>query len=963
MHPPTPARRSIVVHGSLAAAEVRLALGRERAHGSQVMTFEQAVARLAGGFARPIEADALREAIHQALRADPREVPLGELDAIRDLPGTARAAADTLYKCWRAGIDLEARAREARDAGAGVGDQAAGSRGRLRALAALERAALARLPGGMKRPADLVAAAEHRLAHAPAVLGALEIRGLTQMAPCWRPLLARLAGVVTVRWVAGPREVPVWLDEMNAALATPIVVERAEPASPALKVYSCADSAHEIVEALRWARALMAEGRARPEEIAIAAASPAEFDDHMESLAAQANLDVHFVHGRRALASADGQAAAALAELLLRGLSRGRVERLVRLLRGISPEIDALPENWHRSLPQDAPLLSLDRWRSLLENMAEDGSDQGREDVGQPKEGALLLSILEDLDRGPPAAGEVGERLLKGPSLAIWRKALKEGPPEALDVTLSGLRLRDGLEPTTSIAWMPASALAASPRRFVRLVGLSSRAWPRPISEDRLLPEQAVPLEELDPLPVAEADRRDFRTILATTGPSQAQGASERGEVAMSRSRRDAEGRELGRSPLLPLKEEVPEAYLAEGRVPEHAMSEPDRLLARQSEFAHLPVAASARACWRDWHRAELTARDGLVRENHPVVLRALERPQSATSLGKLLRDPLGWLWTYALGWRATDVDEEPLSLDALAFGNLMHEILDRAVRRLEADGGLAAADPSAIAVAVEAARSETAVAWEKDLPVPPLVVWRRFQEMAAALASNALAIDPADPEVRGDDGAPGGPMEGAGEGRNALPGRRSWTEIPFGVPNPLRDDDRHAARDLPWDPALAVEIPDAGLTTTGKIDRLDLTAAGDRAWVVDYKSGKVPRKPEEIVLKGGSELQRCLYGFAVKALLGETVDVRAGLLYPREGGGLYLLPDADQVLTTLSGFLRLARQNMADGLALPGIDAESERNDLAFALPGNAKAVYCETKGPPARTRLGEATAIWDLD
>ena len=43
--------------------ELRLDAARERRHGLQVMTFEQLAARLAGGLARPVEDDALREAI------------------------------------------------------------------------------------------------------------------------------------------------------------------------------------------------------------------------------------------------------------------------------------------------------------------------------------------------------------------------------------------------------------------------------------------------------------------------------------------------------------------------------------------------------------------------------------------------------------------------------------------------------------------------------------------------------------------------------------------------------------------------------------------------------------------------------------------------------------------------------------------------------------------------------------
>lgn len=146
-----------------------------------------------------------------------------------------------------------------------------------------------------------------------------------------------------------------------------------------------------------------------------------------------------------------------------------------------------------------------------------------------------MRGIVELLGKGHSAAEEIGAALLNGRALAIWRKALLAGPSGSLDTTLESLKQDDGLEACVSVAWMPASALAASPRRFVRLVGLNSSRWPRGISEDRLISDHVIPTAELDPLPVAAADRRDFETILATT---------ER-QVVLSRARRDREGKKL----------------------------------------------------------------------------------------------------------------------------------------------------------------------------------------------------------------------------------------------------------------------------------------------------------------------------------------------------------------------------------------------------------------------------------
>src|SRR3546814_9099223 len=47
---------------------------------------------------------------------------------------------------------------------------------------------------------------------------------------------------------------------------------------------SAATAYHEAIEAMRWARSLLASGRAAPSDIAIATASPAAYDDHFLAL-------------------------------------------------------------------------------------------------------------------------------------------------------------------------------------------------------------------------------------------------------------------------------------------------------------------------------------------------------------------------------------------------------------------------------------------------------------------------------------------------------------------------------------------------------------------------------------------------------------------------------------------------------------------------------------------------------
>lgn len=587
-------RLTYVAHGRLASREIRLEAARNQRHGVQVVAFEQLAARLAGGFAQAIDADALRDAIQQALP----ETDLGELDAIKLLPGMVGAAADTLHKVWHTGIDLAARA---------------GEHPRLAAMAALEEAVLVRLPSSMLRPVTLASQAIARLHHAPALFGEIEIVGASELSPCWRLLLFGLAGMLPVRWLAGPRSVPDWL------AGSTVEIMRSAPSAPLVTAISAANGYHEVIEALRWARELIASGTARPWEIAIAAAAPATYDDEFMALRADANLDVHFVHGVRVVTTRDGQTAAALADVLVRGLSQARLRRLATLLAGAPGPFRSLPEGWLRVLPADAPLSSVDAWTRLLAGLTADRWPDGVDH----SEG--LRTIVEMLARGTGEAAETGQTFLSGGAARIWNKALLAGSVAAIDVTIDGLRQDDAGEACVSVAWMPASALAASPRRFVRLLGLTSTGWPRRISEDRLLSDHIVPVGELDPLPITIADRRDFATILSTTTD----------EVVLSRARRDSEGRLLGKSPLLRAHPEA--RYLRRNRRPAHAMSETDRLLARPADFGICDQARSALTCWTEWQRPAVTAHDGMIRADHPGIVAALDRVQSASSLARLL--------------------------------------------------------------------------------------------------------------------------------------------------------------------------------------------------------------------------------------------------------------------------------------------------------------------------------------
>ena len=608
-------RASIVVLTRLAGHIGRVEAARANRSGLQIMTMGQLAARLAGGFLQPIDADALRDAVRETLPT----IDLGELEPIKDLPGMVRAAVATLDKIWRAGVDLAAETHP-----------------RLQAVRNLEEDVLRRLPPSMKRPKELVGLACARIAFAKTVLGPVEVHGHSEMSPAWRPLINALSEVVPLSWIAGPRHVPDWLHETKAQIR----ISHSSGSQPIL--FSCANPQHEVIEAFRWARELLASGAARPEEIAIAAASPTDFDDHVFALSRDANIPIYFVHGTKAVSERDGQNAAALADVLVKGISQERIRRLFALTHSNSSFLRELPYEWTRVLPPDAPLTAIERWEQAFSQVNVSDWPEG---IDRSK---TVIDILRLLAKGPSGAGEAGEQLLSGMGRSLWRRALDDGPAEALPVTLMRLRSHDPLEPAANVIFGSSMALASSPRPYVRLLALNAGRWPRRISEDRLVPDHVLPIEKLDPLPISDADRHDFETIIATAK-----------SIAISYSRRDVEGRLLGRSPLISNLKEI---YLGRTRIPEHAATESDRLFARPTEFGSKPLAASGLSCWRNWFRQEITQHDGLAKSGHPRLKKLFDRPLSATSLRLLLRDPIRFVWRYALGWRQPEEAEEPLT-------------------------------------------------------------------------------------------------------------------------------------------------------------------------------------------------------------------------------------------------------------------------------------------------------------
>lgn len=721
------------------------------------------------------------------------------------------------------------------------------------------------------------------------------MHGLIDVDPVWRPLIAALAGVVEVTWLAPNAIERGWFPG------------RLEIAAPAATVTAasdiCADPRAEAVEALRWARELLSRGRIAACDIALTAASPGAWDDHLLALSKDAGLLLHFSHGVPALSTRQGQACAALADVLVQGLSQPRIRRLLRRLPA-SRFRERLPENWWRMLPAEAGLFSVDHWREVL---------------APPRVAATAPPLLEVVDlvaRGPDAAADAGSLLLCGQSRLLWEAALRIAPAEAIHISLGDLRVPDTRDPANSIAWCPATHLATSPRPHVRMLGLTSGTWPRAEGEDPILPDHVLPRRELESVSITERDRQIF-AVIGKAGET----------TALSRGRRSASGTVQAASALWP---HAGERTLTRTRIPLHAFSEADRLLACAKEAMAAPLVAASRQCWEGWRAASRSAHDGLRAHTRrlPSGARwpAHNRPPRSAGCCATPRASCG----------ATHLDgKRPSSRSSRwcpVFGELVHELIRRAIVALEPAPGVARASETEIENAVQAAVEAVSTAWPLERAVPPPLLWRHTLEEAARLTVRGLTVD---------DGV--------------MADTQSWTELAFG-----EEAAPHAAG-LPWVTDQLVTLPGTAIRLRGRIDRVDLRGDNSAIRITDYKSGKAPKNAGNIVLAGGGELQRVLYAMTVRVLLPEVRMIVSRLAYLAGDNAPMRLQGEplEAAMAEVAQFIGIASGIVRTGAAVPGPDADDPYHDLRLALPAD-RDVYLRRKNHAFREALDALAPLW---
>jgi hypothetical protein len=127
------------------------------------------------------------------------------------------------------------------------------------------------------------------------------------------------------------------------------------------------------------------------------------------------------------------------------------------------------------------------------------------------------------------------------------------------------------------------------------------------------------------------------------------------------------------------------------------------------------------------------------------------------------------------------------------------------------------------------------------------------------------------------------------------------------------------------------------GLSVGGRIDCLDVRAAGDVARVIDWKTGEP--LPDGVCLLGGLELQRVIYSVAARRALRSGGEIRALIVHLGSEVATFGLDDEalERCRSALEEGVALAARRLREGWAIPGSVAREATFDRArLALPAD---------------------------
>lgn len=269
-------------------------------------------------------------------------------------------------------------------------------------------------------------------------------------------------------------------------------------------------------------------------------------------------------------------------------------------------------------------------------------------------------------------------------------------------------------------------------------------------------------------------------------------------------------------------------------------------------------LARSLRARYARWSRGRWSHWDGMIRATertgpHLAAEGLAERPYSVTALQKFAVCPYQFFLSAIFRLEPREDAVQPVQMDPLTRGRLIHEVQALTLRRLRAAGNLPLLDAASSQPVLDLALDEIAGKFEDDLDPAIDRVWD--DEVAAIRADLRVWL-----------------QRLAESGRDWEP---RYFELAFGLAD-ARGKDEASVRD----PVL---LP-GGYRLVGAIDLVERSVVSGRLRITDHKTGRDLSR-EIVYLGGGEILQPVLYALAAEGILGEPVE-RARLSFCTARGG-----------------------------------------------------------------------------